>query len=162
MIRAALWTNHLSDLPQLVDVQKSSRPVKFNFLLLLFFPFPQQPPVLVPPVCIYNVLFIFFHIPQMPFLPFPNPFPLILVFKIFFNLLILFMIQAPPPPTSCPCTPVGCRAISVLCVSKPSSTAAQITARACALRAAISSPALSLFLSRTHTQAHTAPCSDVT
>lgn len=43
MIRAALWTNHLSDLLQLADVQKSSRPVKFNFLLLLF-PFLQQPP----------------------------------------------------------------------------------------------------------------------
>lgn len=56
MIRAALWTNHLSDLPQLADVQKSARPAKFNFLLLLFF-FWQQPPVLLRPLSTYKLLF---------------------------------------------------------------------------------------------------------
>lgn len=55
MIRAALWTNHLSDLPQLVDVQKSTSPVglKFSFLLLLFL-FLLQPPLLLPLLCPFN------------------------------------------------------------------------------------------------------------
>lgn len=37
MIRAALWTNHLSDLPQLADVQKSARPVKFSVSFVAIF-----------------------------------------------------------------------------------------------------------------------------
>lgn len=125
MIRAALWTNHLSDLPQLADVQKSSRPVKvqISFVVVFF--------LAVASFAIASSLSLHSPISLFPYLArcfaewkllFRIPLCLTVVFFLnnySLNFLILFIIQAPPPPTSCPCAPVGCRAISLAVCLQP-------------------------------------------
>lgn len=75
------------------------------------------------------------------------------------------MIQAPPPPTSCPCAPVGCRAISLVVCPQP---LFHRSAHHCLHMRTVNtqlfpySLSLPLFLSPQHTRARTPPlCSDV-
>lgn len=74
--------------------------------------------------------------------------------------MILFMIQAPPPPTSCPCAPVGCRAISLVVSLQP---LFHRSADHCLHMRTVNTHLLpcSLCLSLSETRAHTAHGSDV-
>lgn len=119
--------------------------------------------------CLFSVLtFTYFIIPLPRTLfcrmktPLPNPPLLDSFFKNNYslNFLILFIIQAPPPPTSCPCAPVGCRAISLAVCLQPlfhRSTAHCLHMRKGDTHLHSYSLFLSLSLSLSGTRVHTPP-----
>ena len=157
MIRAALWTNHLSDLPQGAGAQKSSRPGKFNLLLLLFLCFRSSSSLCSAQSSsgfgLFSYLWyssakwkLLFRIP--PFFWYIHKY----IFFIFF--LTLFIFQAPPPLTSSPCAPVGCRAISLVFSPLPPQHRPLSAHAHCGHT---SPPVLSLFPSLSLSNTHTPP-----
>lgn len=137
MIRAALRMNHLCDrVSRLADVHKSTRFRESS--LLVFFRWC----CLAAASFTYSAIFRLSPPPTDPFLPammfcfcrMATPFRIRILMnldvgffigfscEVYFSVSFLFfvcMIQAPPPPTSCPCSPVGCRAISLLVSPAP-------------------------------------------
>lgn len=119
--KPSIWPTPVSWCPEVLTSSKSS-----NFFCCCFF-------LAVASFAIASSLSLHSPISLFPYLArcfaewkllFRVPLCLIVFFFFFknnysLNFLILFIIQAPPPPTSCPCAPVGCRAISLAVCLQP-------------------------------------------